>query len=130
IPLLLALWTMHSYTFLSFHTVPYLNISSPLYGSGKSTVFKLLAEVVARPYLVVAASIAVIFRKISDGSPTFLLDEAEFLRRRDTTTSELLRIFNAGYQKGGSVERMVAGKLEAFDVFCPKAFASIEGLSP
>jgi hypothetical protein len=39
VTLLLSLWTMHSYIFLAFKTVPYLNIRSPLYGSGKSTVF-------------------------------------------------------------------------------------------
>jgi curved DNA-binding protein CbpA len=130
VTLLLSLWTMHSYIFLAFKTASYLNVRSPLYGSGKSTIFELLAEVVARPYDATGGSLAVVYRRIADLSPTLLMDEAEFLRGRDNRAREFLRIFNMGYKRGGTVERMIGGMVESFDTFGPKAFSSIKGLSP
>jgi hypothetical protein len=129
VTLLLSLWTMHTHIFKAFKTVPYLNVRSPLYGSGKSTVFELLNEVVARPYMAGDDSIAFVFREIDETSPTLLMDEAEFLSGEDGRAYR--RIFNAGYKKGSAgVGRLIDGIRQRFNVYCPKAFASIKGLSP
>jgi hypothetical protein len=87
-----------------------------------------LAEVVARPYDATGGSLAVVYRRIADLSPTLLMDEAEFLRGRDNRAREFLRIFNVGYKKGSTVERYQGGMVESFDTYGPKAFSSIKGL--
>jgi hypothetical protein len=126
-----ALWVLHTYVFRLFDITPYLDISSASKRSGKSRLLEMLAMMCARPWVVVGASEASLFRKIDHTHPTLLVDEVDATFGKDPQSTEGLRaILNAGYQTGGSVPRCVGGNFTVvdFDVYCPKAFAGIGGL--
>jgi hypothetical protein len=60
-----------------------------------------------------------------------LIDEAETLESRSERAEALRAIAHEGYKKGGQVPRCEGEDHEVrwFDVFCPKVFAAIGGLS-
>ena len=64
-----ALWVAHTYVFGLFDTTPYLDVSSAAKRSGKSRLLEILAMLVARPWPVVEASEAVLFRKVDRDRP-------------------------------------------------------------
>jgi hypothetical protein len=93
---------------------------------------RLVEELVPRPWRVVEATAATVFRKIARDAPTLLLDEVDTIWRgakSSGATSQALRgVLNAGYRRGVSVPRCVGRNFERlveFPVFCPKALAGI-----
>jgi hypothetical protein len=126
-----ALWILHTYVFDLFDTTPYLDVSSAAKRSGKTRLLEILAMLVARPWPVVEASEAVLFRKVDRDRPTLLIDEIDATFGKDSKVTEGLRaIYNAGYRVGAKVPRCVGNNHEPtdFDVYCPKAFAGLNGL--
>ncbi len=110
-----------------FHEVPYLRAIGD-FGSGKSRFLQVIGSICYRPIFTGGATTtAPIFRILNEIRGTLVLDEAD-LRFSDMTT-DIIKILNAGYQKGGNVLRM-GGKdmedLKAFDVFGPKIVATRE----
>lgn len=125
----IALFAMLTYLAPGFHTVPYLHAHGPK-GSGKSEVLRLLDRVAFRPIAAASATAAVIFRTIDAQGGTLLLDEAEKLNTPSEGTAELLGILLAGYKRGTPARRCSGDdhEVRSFDVFGPKAFASIREL--
>ncbi len=127
-----ALWVLHTWVFDLFETTCYLDVSSAAKGSGKSRlVCEVLLCVVPRLWPVTARSEAALFRKVDAEHPTLLLDEVDATFRRDPTLTEGLRgILNTGYRRGATVPGCVGADFEIrdFDVYCPKAFAGLDGL--
>jgi 5S rRNA maturation endonuclease (ribonuclease M5) len=126
-----ALWVLHTYTFGLFDTTPYLDVSSAAKRSGKTRLLEILGLLVARPWSVVEASEAVLFRKVDRDRPTLLVDEVDATFGKDSKVTEGLRaIYNAGYRQGATVPRCVGTTHEPTDfaVYCPKAFAGLAGL--
>jgi len=124
----IALWVLNTYVFDLHDSTPYLNITSATKQAGKSRLFEVLNLLVARPYLAVEATEAVLFRKIAADTPTLLLDEIDTCFGKESTMTEGLRaVLNAGYRRGATVPRCVGPnhELKDFPVFCPKAFAGI-----
>ena len=77
------------------------------------------------------ASEAVLFRKVDKVRPTLLVDEVDAIFGKDSKATEGLRaIFNSGYRVGAKVARCVGNGHDAtdFEVYCPKAFAGLDGL--
>jgi hypothetical protein len=129
----LALWVLHTHVFDCFDTTPYIEVSSPTKQAGKTRLFEVLAELVARPWSAIEATEAVLFRKIALITPTLLLDEIDAAFGKDSTLTEGIRaILNAGYRRGASVSRCSGSKYELkdFPVYCPKAFAGIGNKLP
>ena len=128
----MALWVAHTYVFGLFDTTPYLDVSSAAKQSGKSRLtVELLPLLVARPWAVFDASEAVLFRKVDKIRPTLLVDEIDATFGKDSKVTEGLRaIFNVGYRVGAKVARCVGNTFEPtdFEVYCPKAFAGLNGL--
>jgi hypothetical protein len=125
-----ALWVLHTYVFHLFDITPYLDISSASKRSGKSRLLEVL-EMRARSWMIVGASEAALFRKIHNVHPTLLVDEVDATFGKDPQSTEGLRaIFNAGYQVNGTVPRCVGNSFTPtdFSVYCPKAFAGLDGL--
>jgi hypothetical protein len=129
--LLLAYFALNTWTFNVFDTVPYLSLESAVPGCGKSTVVRLLEAVSCRSCKATSLSEAVMFRLIDTETPTLLVDEAETIEGRSERAEALRAIAHEGYKKGGRVARCEGEDHEVrwFDVFCPKVFAAIGGVS-
>lgn len=114
-----------------FDTVPYLSLESAVPGCGKSTVIRLLDAISCRSRKASSLSEAVMFRLIDAESPTLLIDEAETIDGRSERAEALRAIAHEGYKRGGRVPRCEGEDHEVrwFDVYCPKTFAAIGGLT-
>jgi len=127
----LALWTIFTYIYPAWTSVPYLSISGPL-GSGKSRVFEVLTQLVFRPMQSSNVTAPALFRTLHDTGGTLLLDEAERLRDRSPDAGDLRSILLSGYKRGSPARRLerVGDRFQhlSFDVFGPKAVAGIARL--
>lgn len=127
----LSLWTILTYGFPVWAAVPYLAVSGPL-GSGKTTLFRLLARLVFRPLETSNMTAPALFRTLHDIGGVLLLDEAERLRDGGPEAGELRSILLSGYKKGSPAIRLEKSrdgfKRIEFDVFGPKCLASIGSL--
>jgi len=120
-------YVLFTWLYDRFHEVPYLRAIGD-FGSGKSRFLQAVGSLCYRPIFTGGATTtAPIFRILDEIHGTLILDEADM--RFSEMTSEIIKVLNMGYQKGGSVLRM-GGKemtdLKAFDVFSPKIIATRE----
>ncbi len=125
-----AYYVLFSWLYDRFHEVPYLRAIGD-FGSGKSRFLQTIGSICYRPIFTGGATTtAPIFRILDEVRGTLVLDEAD-LRFSDMTT-DIIKILNMGYQKGGSVLRMQGKELmemKAFNVFSPKVVATRETFS-
>jgi hypothetical protein len=123
-------YVLFTWLYDKFNEVPYLRAIGD-FGSGKSRFLQTIGALCYKPtFTGGATTTAPIFRVLDEGRGTLILDEAD-LKFSDMTT-DIIKILNGGYQKGGNVLRM-GGKtmedLKAFDVFGPKVVATRETFS-
>ena len=127
----IALWCLATYFADCFDVFPYIAITSPVEGCGKSRLLELLRIFCERPWMNVAATPAALFRKLMT-IRTLLADELQFPHSRPLSEMEsnIIAILNVGYRKGATVPRCVGGDHHVVDfpVYGPKAFASIGSL--
>ncbi len=127
----LALWSLFTYVFRAWLSVPYLSIGGPL-KSGKSTVFRILAQVVFRPLPSSNLTAPCLFRTLHEHGGTMLMDEAERPCERTPEAAELRSVLLAGYQADMPARRLEpcgnGYRSMEFDVYGPKAFAAISRL--
>src|SRR3989344_2149565 len=120
-------YVLFTWLYDRFHEVPYLRAIGD-FGSGKSRFLQAVGSLCYRPIFTGGATTtAPIFRILDEIHGTLILDEADM--RFSEMTSEIIKVLNMGYQKGGSVLRMVGKEmtdLKAFDVFSPKIIATRE----
>lgn len=126
-----ALWALHTHCFEQFDQSPLLLVSSAVMRSGKSRLFDVLEQVVARPWRVVRPSEAVVFREIEASRPTLMLDEYDtiFSDKSRGLFEGLRAMLNAGNRKGTTVPRVVGQgsrmAVQRFSIFGPKCLAGI-----
>jgi Protein of unknown function (DUF3631) len=124
--LAVALWEIHAYALDAAEHSPRLQIKSPTYRCGKTTLMKLVKAIVPKPIETTNISMSALFRLIEMCQPTVLLDEAETsLKRENGKDNEDMRmIFNAGHRRGDGVVRTVGDDFEPrfFSVFGPLCF--------
>ena len=126
-----ALWAGYTWLYDQFDATPYLAIQSPEKGSGKTRLLECLRLLTKDPVPMAGATVAALFRLIDTRHPTLLLDEADtiFGRHQNDRSEDLRGLLNNGYRRGTPFWRVVGeGKkmrVESFDVYCPKAIASI-----
>jgi hypothetical protein len=133
-PLLLAVWTLGTYTYRIFRLFPYLSLRSPEKRCGKSRVLDLLALVAFNAEGPTTNPTApTLFRGPSGNGGTLLLDELEGLRGDKERWGDVITVLNEGFEAGRTVirlekqgERFVE---RHFEVYCPRAFASIKPLT-
>jgi hypothetical protein len=125
----IALWVAHTHAAEAAETTPYLVLTSAEKRSGKTRLLEVLELVVHEPLPTANISDAALFRAIKELGPTLLLDEVDAIFGGKAREREDLRgLLNAGYRRGAVARRMGGAKmttLEAFPVYCPKAFAAI-----
>jgi len=121
----LALWTVLTYCFDSFSTLPILAILSPEKRCGKTTTLETLAKLCLRALPASNISSAAIYRVVEAVKPCLLIDEADtFLKSNE----ELRGIINAGHTRTAAfVIKCVGEKHEVkpFSTWGPKAIAMI-----
>jgi DNA polymerase I-like protein with 3'-5' exonuclease and polymerase domains len=122
-----VLWIAMAYVYDVFRLLPMLHFRSPTRGCGKSTALDLMELLVFRPFMVGNISASSLFRLIPRYRLVMLLDEAQDYVKPDT---DIASILDGGYQKGRPAVRTnpVTLEPEVFDVFGPKALASIKAL--
>jgi Protein of unknown function (DUF3631) len=125
----IALWAAHTHAADAAEATPYLVLTSAEKRSGKTRLLEVLELVVHEPLPTANISDAALFRAIAELKPTLLLDEVDAIFVGKAREREDLRgLLNAGYRRGAVARRMGGPKmttLEAFPVYCPKAFAAI-----
>jgi len=95
--LTVALWVVHTHVIHAAECTPYLQITSPMKGSGKTRLLEVLETLVARPWLTGRMSAAVLIRKVDAERPTLLLDESDAAFKGEQEYAEALRgILNSG----------------------------------
>jgi DNA primase catalytic core len=131
-----AVWIMMTYVYRIFNTVSYLHLHG-VRESGKTNLASLIEELAFNAKQSASQSESTLFRNVEGNCCTMLLDESERLTNPDpkSTAYQIMLISNAGYKKGGCVDRsepdpIIKGNFvpTSFDVFCPKVFASINEL--
>ncbi len=134
IPLLLAAWTLGTYTHRVFRVFPYLTLRSPTKRCGKSRVLDLLSLVAFNSsQRTLNPTEAQLFRGPSKNAGTLLLDEVELLRGDKETFQGLLQVLNSRFERGGVVTRLQKtrdGQFEEikFPTYAPLALAGINQL--
>jgi hypothetical protein len=128
-----TLWAAHAHAIEAFESTPRLALLSPEKGSGKTRTLEVLELLVPNPMHAVNISASSLFRKVSEGKCTLLLDEADtYLSPRRAQDHEDLRaLVNAGHRRGAVAYRCVVDKgvkVEEFPAFAPCAIAGIGDL--
>jgi hypothetical protein len=126
-----ALWVIFAHAHNEFVFSPYLAVSSPTPGCGKTRLLTVINELVPNPLAGSSLTAATIYH--SEGTPTLLADELHGWVHKD---KDLRGILNSGHdRKFAYVLRTVnAGngqrRTERFSTWMPKALAGLGGLSP
>jgi hypothetical protein len=125
-----ALWVAHTHAFEAAECTPYIAATSAEKRSGKTRLLEVLELLVQGGLPTSNISDAALFRAIDEKpTPTLLLDEVDAIFGPKARDREDLRgMLNAGYRRGAVARRMGGARyteLQAFSVFCPKAFALI-----
>ena len=120
-----ALWTILTYTFNFWRTLPLLTIVSPEKRCGKTTFLTTLSKLCYRPLPVSNISPAALYRAIGAFRPALLIDEGDSFLKDD----EALRgVVNSGHTKDAAFVIRCEGddhKPVRFSTWCPKALAMI-----
>jgi hypothetical protein len=130
----LVLWVVHTHAMDAADTTPYLAITSPEPGCGKTQSLEVLQMLTARAWkLSGAPTEAVLFRKIEQDSPTVLIDEIDRLfKGASERTEPLTAILNGGNRRGSTVPRCVGEgtkmTVKDFRTFGAKALTGIDHL--
>lgn len=127
---LLALWAISTHLAEETYTTPRLIITSPVAGSGKTTVLEHFERLVPNPVQMASVSSSALIPRLIDAQPsTLLIDEAEkSLNPNKPGIEDILGIINSGYKRGGSRPTLVPDKetgwkVQKLSTFAPVAMA-------
>ena len=125
-----APWIVHTHAIEATTFTPYLNITSAVPSSGKTTLLQVLSLLVAKPWVTGRVTSAVLVRKTDMEHPTLLLDESDAAFQANREYAEALRgVLNTGYERDGKYSMCVQVKNDwqprDFSTFSPKAIAGI-----
>jgi len=125
--LVLAVYIIHSHIAHLCQQTPYLFIHSPEPECGKSRLMEVLELLVARAWMIVNPSDAVLFRKVHQTMPTLLWDEidAVFSPKSAQFHEEQRGMLDQGHRRRGRVPRFIGEKVVEFNVYSPEVFAGI-----
>lgn len=119
----ITLWILHTHVFRKFTHSPRLLAVSPVMECGKSTLLKVLEQLVANGSREVGMTAPAAFRLIDSESPCLLIDEAD---NADLGFNGTFRtVLNQGHEPGSSIPRVIRGETKRFRIFAPIAIAAI-----
>lgn len=127
--LAVALWIIHTHCIEHFEQTPYLAVTSPEKQCGKSRLLETLELLVARPWMAITPSEAVVYRNVHATRPTLLLDEVDtiFSPRNGDKYEGLRALLNSGHRRAATVPRCIGTKqkIMKFSTFCAKVLSGI-----
>lgn len=128
--LVMALYVVHTHLVEVCEQTPYITVTSPERGCGKSRLLEVLELLVAESWMIVSPSDAVLFRKVHATTPTILWDEidAVFAPKAAQHHEDQRALLDQGHRRFGTVPRFIGDKVMEFNVFCPKVLAGIGAL--
>ena len=118
--MVVCLWALHTYLSNEFYWTPYLYVTSPVHGCGKSTLRRVLHSICWKAKSTSNTTAAAMFRRVDTDQPTFLVDEWDSMTEEARLAA--LSILNSGATRDGCVDQNEARE---FRTFCPKAIFSI-----
>jgi hypothetical protein len=122
--LILALWALHTWTFASARTTPYLYVHSADKQSGKTRLLEVMEVLCRNSLRATNVTPSVLFRAIDRMDPTLMIDEVDTIWAG--ARNEMMRgIINGGYKIGGFVLRIQNQQPTKYNTFCPKILAGI-----
>ena len=130
----LAAWVLHCHAFKVFTKTPYIHISSPTQGCGKTQLLEITELVVPNGLLVSSTTSAVLARAIDAFHPVLLMDELDQLMAGDKDLlAAVLATINSGYKKSGyrlvlEPEKGGGWKPRRLSTFSPKMLSGISTL--
>ena len=117
---LAAYYVLFTWLYDLFENLPYLR-SLGDYGTGKTRFLQAIGVLCYRPMFVSGAStVSPIFRLINMFRGTLIIDEADF--SNSDAESEIIKIFNVGYYRGGVVLRSEADPESKGDAYAPAVY--------
>jgi len=132
LPDVLATWTLGTYLFPVFQTYPYLWITSPEPGCGKSLLGGIIANVSFNGEFMVAPTEAQLFHLPESSRGVQVWDEVENREETDTKRFNMMRpVLLNGYRNGGAVPRQIGKHFEKaarYHVFCPRVLIGLTKL--
>lgn len=112
-------YVLFSWLYDLFETLPYLRALGD-YGTGKTRFLQTIGALCYRPIFTSGAStVSPIFRIIDLFGGTLIVDEADLTS--SDAENELIKIFNVGYYRGGSVLRSEKDPNSKYDEYWPSA---------
>jgi len=133
-PEVLALWTMGTYLYPIFNAYPYLRISSPEPGCGKTVLGKLIARLSFNGEFMTSPTEANIFRMAESERGTQVWDEVENQHEVERNRLHTLQaVLLNGYSAGASIprqERTRGGQFRTvrFHVYVPRVLIGLSDL--
>jgi hypothetical protein len=118
-----ALWVLHTYVFGRFRYTPRLAVLSPVRRCGKSRLLRLLEQLCADPNRTDSISAAAFYRALAAREHSMLVDEGDNLGLFNN--HDLRTVFNAGYERGAAISRVIDGRERKICLFAPLAVAAI-----
>ncbi len=120
-------YVLFTWLYDRFNEVPYLRALGD-FGSGKSRFKDVIGSICYKPVFTSGVTtLSPLFRIIDDVKGTLIIDEADL--KYSDKDSDVVKLLNVGYQRGGSVFR-TEGKgvyeVKCYDVYCPKIVATRE----
>lgn len=125
LPLVLALWAIHTWVSERFDATPYLSITAATKQAGKTRLLTLLSFVSRQGKMFADVTPAYLFTWMeqNDGKVSIFVDEAEKLS--SSALGVLRSLMNTGYLAGQTIGRKTPQGIQDFPVYCPKAYACI-----
>jgi hypothetical protein len=113
-----ALWGLHSQVYDRFDYTPRLAVLSVVWGSGKTTILKLLNQICRRARLRKNLSVAYLYHTMDEDHPTLLQDEAENM---PWDNLDLVSMYNSGFEYPGIWGRRAGNQSHDYNVYGPLA---------
>ena len=128
----IALWVAHAWVISEWRITPYLFVTAPDLGCGKTLLGEEVVGMLVRKALKAAtATPSALIRSLGDEQTTLIYDEIDgvFARgnREDDSASELRTVFNAGNKRGAPALKCSGPghEVREFNVFGPKVLIGI-----
>lgn len=128
VSLVLALWAIHTWMYERFSTTPYVVITAPTKGAGKTLCMEVVGLLCRNARMLATLRAPAVVRMIDGfgGAVTFLFDESEKLA--GAAASDARSLLASGYRKGGKHAITVGKSFLEFSTYAPKMFALIGDL--
>ena len=128
----MATWTLATYLFPVFQAFPYLWLTSPEPGCGKSLLGQILANLSFNGEFMASPTEANMFHLPEQNRGVQVWDEVEFVNQVEKSRFQSVKaILLNGYRNGGVVPRQVGtswDKQVKYHVFCPRVLIGLSQL--